>query len=241
MQDQEKIIQMFNQIAPSYDRLNRILSFGIDKSWRKYACELLIQKYINSKITIADIACGTGDMIKYWQDTAYNFGANIAKIIGIDPSEKMLEIAKKKYKNAVFIQSYASNTKLDEESCDIVSISYGLRNIVNRQEALNEFNRILKIGGYAVILEFTQRQKKGFIAKIRDFYLGKILPKIGGFISKNPGAYEYLPSSIENFVSKETLREELLLAGFEVEILKSFSFDISTLFVARKVKFTDQI
>lgn len=240
MQDQEKIIQMFDQIAPSYDRLNRILSFGIDKSWRKYACELLVQKYINLKITIADIACGTGDMIKYWQDTANQFGANIVKIIGIDPSEKMLQIAQKKHKNASFVQAYAHETNLEEESCDIISISYGIRNVINRQEALNEFNRILKIGGYAVILEFTQRQKKGLVARIRDFYLGKILPKIGGFISRNPEAYEYLPNSIENFVSKETLREELLLAGFEVEILKSFSFDISTLFVARKVRFTDQ-
>ena len=118
---------------------------------------------------------------------------------------------------------------------DIISISYGIRNVKERSATLLEFNRILKPGGYLLVLEFTKREKKGFISALRDFYLSKILPKIGGAISKQKEAYEYLPSSIENFLDTDSFKTELKEAGFQVEIAQSFSFGISTMFVAKKV------
>lgn len=235
MQNQEKIVEMFNQIAPTYDCANRVLSFGIDVSWRKSACKFLLEKYDKSEVSIIDVACGTGDMIGIWENTARNLGVKIKKIIGIDPSENMLNVAKSKFKEHEFKLAYAGNTGLEDESADILSISYGIRNVVQRREALREFNRILKIGGYVLVLEFTKRQGGGVISRIRDFYLGKILPKIGGFISKNKAAYEYLPNSIENFLSKDEFCTELKNAGFQVEICKGYSFDVSTLFIAKKV------
>jgi demethylmenaquinone methyltransferase/2-methoxy-6-polyprenyl-1,4-benzoquinol methylase len=97
-----------------------------------------------------------------------------------------------------------------------------------------EFNRILKSGGMVVILEFMKNENPSFLGKIRDFYMNRILPKVGGFISKNREAYEYLPNSIEGFLTVAKMQEELEEAGFEVLYTESFSMDISTLIIARK-------
>lgn len=236
MKNQNKIIDMFNKIAPTYDKANKAMSFGIDESWRKEACAAILAKFINNDLSIADVACGTGDMMRLWSDMSKGYNANITSLIGIDPSSGMLEVAKTKFPNFKFIQADAANTTLEDKSVDVISISYGIRNVVERVKALEEFNRILKIGGYLVVLEFAKPNKNGIISKVRDFYVSKVLPKVGGFISKNKEAYEYLPDSIENFLDKESFVRELNGAGFESELVKSYSFDISTLFIVKKVK-----
>lgn len=240
MDKQEKIVQMFDEIAPTYDKANHILSFGIDKTWRKKACDFLMKKYNNIKISIADVACGTGDMIEAWSVSAKKHNVNVKEIIGIDPSSKMLSIARKRFPNNEFICAFAGDIGLNDETIDIISISYGIRNVVDITQALKEFNRILKINGYVVVLEFTKRKKGGFIAKIRDLYLMNILPIVGAIISKNKAAYKYLPNSINEFLNKDDFCLELKKAGFQIEFVKSFSFDVSTLFVARKVSFCDK-
>ena len=93
---------------------------------------------------------------------------------------------------------------------------------------------MVKTGGYVVILEFTKDEKKGLFFAIKDFYLNKVLPILGGLISKNKEAYEYLPNSIEGFLTSTMLQKELSDAGFETEFCKSFSMDISTLVIAKK-------
>ncbi|MCD8213483.1 MAG: bifunctional demethylmenaquinone methyltransferase/2-methoxy-6-polyprenyl-1,4-benzoquinol methylase UbiE [Campylobacter sp.] len=236
MEKQEKIVDMFNQIAPTYDVANRVLSLGIDVSWRKYACRYMLEIFKNQKINIIDVACGTGDMMGLWKQTADEFNVRIQKLVGVDPSSGMLTEAKQKFPHFSFLQAYADNTTLESEFGEILSISYGIRNVVERKAALCEFNRVLKLGGYVVVLEFTKRSKKGFATSFRDFYLSKILPKIGGFISKNKEAYEYLPNSIENFLDAKTFCDELREAGFDVELCKGFSMEISTLFIAKKVR-----
>lgn len=236
MQKQEKIVDMFNQIAPTYDVANRVLSLGVDVSWRKFACRYMLEIFKNKSINIVDVACGTGDMMGLWSEISKEFGVEIKNLTGIDPSSGMLKEARAKFPNFKFIEAYADNTTLASGEAQILSISYGIRNVVERKAALREFNRVLADGGYVVVLEFTKRQKKGFITALRDFYLSKILPSIGGFISKNKEAYEYLPSSIENFLDAKSFCDELVDAGFEIELCKGFSMDISTLFIAKKVK-----
>ncbi|WP_149709589.1 bifunctional demethylmenaquinone methyltransferase/2-methoxy-6-polyprenyl-1,4-benzoquinol methylase UbiE [Campylobacter concisus] len=236
MQKQEKIVDMFNQIAPTYDVANRVLSLGVDVSWRKFACRYMLEIFKNKSINIVDVACGTGDMMGLWSEISKEFGVEVKSLTGIDPSSGMLKEARAKFPNFKFIEAYADNTTLAIGEAQILSISYGIRNVVERKAALREFNRVLADGGYVVVLEFTKRQKKGFITVLRDFYLSKILPSIGGFISKNKEAYEYLPSSIENFLDAKSFCDELVEAGFEIELCKGFSMDISTLFIARKVK-----
>ena len=236
MQKQEKIVDMFNQIAPTYDVANRVLSLGVDVSWRKFACRYMLEIFKERSINIVDVACGTGDMMGLWSEISKEFGVQIKSLTGIDPSSGMLKEARAKFPNFKFIEAYADNTTLASGEAQILSISYGIRNVVERKAALREFNRVLALNGYVVVLEFTKRQKKGLITSLRDFYLSKILPKIGGFISKNKEAYEYLPSSIENFLDAKSFCDELVEAGFEIELCKGFSMDISTLFIAKKVK-----
>ena len=236
MQKQEKIVDMFNQIAPTYDVANRVLSLGVDVSWRKFACRYMLEIFKERSINIVDVACGTGDMMGLWSEISKEFGVEVKSLTGIDPSSGMLKEARAKFPNFKFIEAYADNTTLASGEAQILSISYGIRNVVERKAALREFNRVLALNGYVVVLEFTKRQKKGLITSIRDFYLSKILPKIGGFISKNKEAYEYLPSSIENFLDAKSFCDELIEAGFEMELCKGFSMDISTLFIAKKVR-----
>ena len=236
MKNQNKIIEMFNEIAPTYDKANRLMSFGIDMSWRKEAVSTILSKFINKNLSIADIACGTGDMMKLWSDMAKGYRTNLTRLVGIDPSKGMLDVAKAKYKDYEFILGDAGHTTLEDKSVDIVSISYGIRNVVERVKGIEEFNRVLKPGGYLVVLEFAKPKKGGVISIARDFYISKILPKIGEIVSKNKEAYEYLPSSIDNFLDKDDFVRELESLGFEMELAKSYSFDVSTLFVAKKVR-----
>lgn len=236
MKNQSKIIQMFNEIAPTYDKANRLMSFGIDMMWRKEAVSTILSKFINRKLSVADIACGTGDMMKLWDDMAKGYRTNITRLVGIDPSTGMLEVAKAKFKDFEFIEGDAAHTTLEDKSVDVVSISYGIRNVVERVKGIEEFNRILKPNGYLVVLEFTKPKKSGIINKTKDFYITRILPKIGEFVSKNKEAYEYLPSSIDNFLDKDDFTRELEGLGFEIELAKGYCFDVSTLFVAKKVR-----
>ncbi len=235
-QKQEKIVSMFDNIAPTYDRANRVMSMGVDKSWRKKACDLAFE-YANKESLdrIVDVACGTGDMMQFWKLRAERAGISIGDIVGVDPSVGMLDVARVKLPKFVYHVSKATEIPLKDESADILSITYGIRNVVQRQEALFEFNRVLKKDGLVVILEFMKNENPSFLGKVRDFYMNRVLPKVGGFISKNLEAYEYLPNSIEDFSTVQNLQEELRNAGFEILYTKSFSMDISTLIIAKKL------
>ncbi|NWF66342.1 MAG: bifunctional demethylmenaquinone methyltransferase/2-methoxy-6-polyprenyl-1,4-benzoquinol methylase UbiE [Campylobacterales bacterium] len=236
MEKQQKIISMFNEISKTYDITNRVLSFGVDKSWRRMACDLAYKFYDKNSIEIiADVACGTGDMCEYWQKRANKNKIDVKTIHGIDPSSGMLDVAKQKLPQFSFTLSSATNLPFEDESVDIISISYGIRNVIDRIDAFKEFRRVLKPNGLLVILEFTKNEKDDFRSKLREFYMKKILPKIGGLVSKNYEAYQYLPDSIDNFLSAKMMRDELQEIGFITKYQKSFSFDISTLLISQKV------
>lgn len=232
---QKKIVSMFDDIAPTYDTANRVMSMGVDKSWRRKACDLAYEFYAKDSLDkIVDIACGTGDMMDFWRSRAEVNGIAIGEIVGVDPSVGMVDVAKEKYPKFNYHISQATQIPLEDASADILSITYGIRNVVEREEALVEFNRVLKKDGLVVILEFMKNENPSTLGKIRDFYMNKILPKVGGAISKNLEAYEYLPNSIEDFSTVKNMQNELENAGFEMLYTKSFSMDISTLLIARK-------
>jgi len=236
MGKQEKIVSMFDDIAGTYDITNRVLSMGIDKTWRHKACNLAYSFYDKDSIEkIIDVACGTGDMISEWKKTASSNGISLNNIVGVDPSVGMMDVAKKKLPEVEFIESGAASMPLEEQSADIISISYGIRNVVQRQEAFKEFARVLKKEGLVVILEFTKNEKRNPLDYVTDFYMNKILPILGGMISKNKEAYTYLPTSIDGFLTQDNLSNELKEAGLEPIYVKGFSMNISTLFIARKV------
>ncbi len=233
---QNDIVTMFNQIAKTYDLANRILSMGIDKLWRAKACNMVFSFYNQQHIeTIVDVACGTGDLMIDWKNIASNNSIVVDKIIGIDPSVGMMEVGKTKIKDGVFIEAGAENMPLEDESADIISISYGIRNVVKREEALEEFARVLKPNGILVILEFTKNDKNDLASKITNFYMHRIMPVIGGLVSGNSEAYMYLPASIDNFITTKEMINELKSVGLEPIFTKGYSFDMSTTFIARKI------
>jgi demethylmenaquinone methyltransferase/2-methoxy-6-polyprenyl-1,4-benzoquinol methylase len=233
---QEKIVTMFNDIAKTYDIANRILSFGIDKIWRKRGCDLAYNLYGKEKIDqIVDVACGTGDMCDYWMKRAQVNGIELKNISGVDPSTGMLEVAKEKLPHIEFLEGKATHLPFEDETADIISISYGIRNVVEREEAFEEFNRALKQNGLLVILEFTKNEQEGIGDYLREFYMKKILPFVGKMISKHQDAYDYLPNSIDGFATTQKLQEELSNAGFKPIMVKGFSLDISTLFIFKKI------
>jgi len=232
---QEKIVEMFDDIASTYDKANRVLSMGIDIQWRKKGCDKAFEILGKKSLTqVTDVATGTGDLLIYWREQAEKAGVSIEKYIGIDPSVGMLEVAKEKVDFAEFIVGKAQELPVEDTSSDIISISYGIRNVVDRVEALEAFHRALKPEGLVVILEFTKQERQGLFDKVVDFGMKKVLPRVGGFISKNYEAYKYLPDSIEEFLTTKMLCEELEEAGFEMKYTQSFSMGISTLLIAQK-------
>mgnify|MGYP003962980985 FL=1 len=142
---QQDIIKMFNEIAKTYDIANRVLSMGIDKTWRRAACNLSFKLYGKEKLDkIVDVACGTGDLMIDWDNIGKQNGIEINDIIGIDPSVGMMEVGKTKIPNRTFIEAGAEKLPLEDESVDFISISYGIRNVVQREEGLKELQEFLK-------------------------------------------------------------------------------------------------
>ena len=235
MEKQKKIISMFDEIAKTYDIANRVLSFGVDKSWRKKGCNLAYKYLGKSKVDlIVDVACGTGDMMDFWAKIAKKNKVEVSKILGIDPSIGMVEVGKKKFPEFEFKIATATDLEIDDNSADIISIAYGIRNVVEREKAFQEFYQKLNSGGLVVILEFTKSEANGIIPKIRDFYMKKMLPFVGGLISKNREAYKYLPDSIDNFITSKQMITELENSGFKILENRNFSLGVSSLFIAQK-------
>ncbi|TLD86514.1 bifunctional demethylmenaquinone methyltransferase/2-methoxy-6-polyprenyl-1,4-benzoquinol methylase UbiE [Helicobacter sp. MIT 05-5294] len=235
---QQEIIAMFDDIAGSYDLANRVMSCGIDIAWRKKACEIAFENLPQERLKslqIADIACGTGDMISHWQKNAMRKNVCIESIIGLDPSEGMLNVARKKLPQIEFVQCEATKLPLESASRDIISIAYGIRNVVERKRALEEFARVIRVGGILVILEFTKCENPSLLERLMGFYTKNILPFVGGIVSKNYRAYRYLPDSIEEFLTAEKLNEELREVGFSPLFTKAFSANVCTLFIAKRL------
>ncbi|WP_394954433.1 bifunctional demethylmenaquinone methyltransferase/2-methoxy-6-polyprenyl-1,4-benzoquinol methylase UbiE [uncultured Helicobacter sp.] len=240
MQDkQTQIISMFDSIASTYDVANRAMSLGIDRAWRKEACRLAFLELKKCEdIVIADIACGSGDMITSWIHNAPK-DTHIKHIYGYDPSQEMLKVAHEKLHNLStstieLIKGEAKALPFEDQSIDILSISFGLRNVLEYKQALDEFVRVLKPGGIVVILEFFKPQNATLLQKLMGFYTSKILPFVGGIISSNLKAYRYLPQSMRDFVSASELEGLMKERGMRTTLLKGYSANVATLYMGVK-------
>ena len=227
---QRQVEDMFNRISQKYDRLNRIITFGMYDQWRKKLAKLVENQ---SPTKILDLATGTADF-----SISVSHIPNV-KIIGVDISEKMLEVGLSKIKQAglnnviVLRLGSAESLDFDNESFDIVMVSFGLRNFQNLEKALTEIFRVIKKGGYLITLE-TSRPKNWFIKPFYIFYTVGIMPLMTKLLFQEKSAYLYLSKSALLFPSSEQLIGLMKRIGFKSVKHQPQIFQISSIYVASK-------
>lgn len=228
----EQVEQMFDNIAPTYDKLNHILSFNIDRIWRRRVMRIVRRSHAQK---IMDVATGTGDLAIAMAKRVVG-----THIIGVDLSEEMLQVARTKIEKLGLkerIEVYKGDAEnlniVDSDSIDAATVAFGVRNFENLEKGLSEIYRTLRKGGKFVVLEFSIPRNR-FIRWVYAQYSHRLLPRIGAMLSKDRKAYDYLPDSVEEFPSPERFAEILRGVGFKDIKLRSQSFGIAYIYEATK-------
>jgi len=224
----DRVQRMFACIAHAYDLNNRLHSFGRDQAWRRQAVRL-----VNPHATddVLDVACGTGDL-------AFAFARAEAKsVTGVDFTEEMLEIARRKGAGisvVQFVHGDATDLPFEDDSFDIVSIAFGIRNVGDPARALREFRRVLRPGsGRLVVLEFSQ-PRNAALRGLNRFYTHRVMPLTAGLIARDrSGAYRYLPRSVDTFIEGDAMRAAILDADFAHVQTHPMTFGVCSAYVAR--------
>ena len=228
-----KVQQMFDTIAPAYDRANHVLSAGIDRSWWTRTARLFRPVLQHPGAIVLDLCCGTGDMtmalLKHRPTTP-----EAAPILAVDFSHQMLSLAQKKFaaQNVLPIEADALHLPLAEASVDLVTSAFGFRNLANYHDGLAEILRVLRPGGQLGILECNQPE--GLTGAIYNLYFRSILPKLGGLITGNESAYNYLNTSVARFPRPPRMIELLSSAGFTNPTWTSYTFGVVGLYHATR-------
>ncbi len=226
-----QIRAMFNSIAPRYDLLNHTLSLNIDRLWRRHT----VAEVARCKpCRILDVATGTGDL-------AIAMARRIpqAHVLGVDISERMLDVARKKVTVAGLDDRVeltvgdAEHLAIPDASVDVATVAFGVRNFSDLAVGLRELARTIKPAGKVVILEFS-RPRNRLLRAFYEFYTYKVLPRIGGVVSRDKRAYEYLPASVGEFPAPETFLRMLTEAGFTNCRARSQSFGIAHIYIGEK-------
>ncbi len=231
MAKKEGIRKLFDNIAPDYDKLNHILSLNIDKGWRRKAVREIVD--CDNPLNVLDVACGTGDFtIEIAQKVAVG-----SKVIGIDLSEGMMKIGREKIAAAAveaeMVQGDCEALPYEDAFFDRISVGFGVRNFEHLNVGLAEMCRVLKNDGKLVILELSV-PSNAFIRWCYKLYFLKILPTIGGWVSGDRGAYEYLPASVLRFPAPDRFMEMMREAGFKSVTHRAFTFGICRMYVGKK-------
>jgi demethylmenaquinone methyltransferase/2-methoxy-6-polyprenyl-1,4-benzoquinol methylase len=221
---------MFDGIAARYDLLNHLLSMGIDRRWRARAIRQLGDA---TGKRVLDVACGTGDLAL----AAARHGA--ARVVGVDISEKMLAVAGEKARarqpdgRVTFRHGDCECLDFPDGSFDAVTVAFGARNFEHLEQGLREIFRVIKPGGTVIILEFSTPARFP-VKQLYRLYFTRLLPRVGGIISGNRGAYDYLPASVRAFPQGEHFLALLRAAGFTNLACQPLTFGIATLYTAAK-------
>jgi demethylmenaquinone methyltransferase/2-methoxy-6-polyprenyl-1,4-benzoquinol methylase len=230
-QKKAAIESMFDSIAWRYDFLNRFLSLGIDRMWRRKAIRVIGRTH--RPVTILDVATGTGDL------AIAALKLNPAKVTGIDISERMLELGREKTgKKGLsgkieLLRGDSENIHFPENSFDAAMVAFGVRNFSNPLSGLKEMNRVMRPGGIIMVLEFSRPSAFPF-RQLYNLYFMNILPFIGRAFSKDRSAYRYLPESVMQFPDNEQFMELLEKAGFRRISQERLSGGIASIYTGIK-------
>lgn len=223
--------RMFSSVADRYDLLNHVLSLNVDRWWRWKAVRRLREILARPGVRVADLCCGTGDLALAMQRRC------AAAVLGCDFSHEMLRRAREKAARrkaqTSFFEADALQLPLADSSLDLVTAAFGFRNLADYQRGLREILRVLKPGGTAAILEFSQPGSP-LLATLYRFYSRTILPFVGGLISGSREAYRYLPESVQRFPAPEELAGSMRREGFRAVRYEAMTGGIVVLHLARK-------
>ena len=227
----EEVRAMFDNIAPAYDRLNHTLSLSVDRIWRRRVVRIVGRLHPRR---VLDMATGTGDL-------AVMMARSIpeAHIKGVDLSEGMLDVARRKVTargldgRVVLDAGDAEHLCVSDASVDVATVAFGVRNFGDLEAGLREMARTIKPGGKVVILEFSRPRNRLFRV-LYEFYTYKILPRIGGMVSKDKRAYEYLPASVGEFPAPAEFMSMMERAGFRGCRARSQSFGIAQIYTGQR-------
>lgn len=228
MPDKQKIRSLFDDIAPDYDKLNHLLSLNVDKFWRRRALREILDGAPG--LNVLDIACGTCDF-----SIAIARKLREGKVVGLDLSEGMLEVGRTKIQEAgledkiELMVGDAESLPFEDGSFDRVTVAFGVRNFENLRRGLSEMRRVLSAEGKLVILELSVPQNR-FLFALYKLYFTKILPLIGGAISGNKGAYNYLPASVIAFPKPAEFMRILEDCGYGRVTHHSLSFGLCRMY-----------
>ena len=224
---------MFDEIAPTYDRANHLVSLGLDRMWWRRAARKFRPVLARPEAEILDLCCGTGDMtaalLRYRPEAT-----SAHPITGLDFSARMLSIARRKHPQSrvVFVEGDAMNLPYPDNSLDLITAAFGFRNLSNYAGGLAEIHRVLRPGGEFGILECNQ--PGGLVGVLYSLYFKRILPLLGGLISGQPAAYRYLPASVERFPRPPQMLALIRETGFAGASWTSYTLGTAGLYRATK-------
>jgi demethylmenaquinone methyltransferase/2-methoxy-6-polyprenyl-1,4-benzoquinol methylase len=227
----DQIVQMFDAISGNYDPMNRFMTFGIDKLWRRNAI-LSLKPF--APTLILDVATGTGD----FAISAFRL-LNRTKIVGIDISEGMLKVGEQKIAQSEFEGKIelkvgdSMNLDFKNETFDAATVAFGVRNFENLEQGITEMCRVLKPGGHLVILEMSEPEHFP-IRELYRVYSKTVIPAFARLFSKDRKAYSYLPKSIEAFPQGKAMTELLKKCGFSTVVHKKYTLGVCAFYLAKK-------
>jgi len=224
---ESKVASVFHSVAAQYDVMNDLMSFGVHRLWKRFTIDASGVRPGNK---VLDLAGGTGDLTAKFSQLVGKEG----QVVLADINSSMLNVGRDKLRdrglvqNIDYVQANAQHLPFEDNTFDVITIAFGLRNVTDKDEALRSMYRVLKPGGRLLVLEFSKPEQE-LLTKAYDFYSFNILPKMGELVAKDGESYQYLAESIRMHPNQETLKEMMETAGFEHTTFKNLTGGIVAL------------
>ncbi|WP_319823507.1 ubiquinone/menaquinone biosynthesis methyltransferase [Thalassovita sp.] len=224
----DEVQALFNRIAPRYDLMNDLMSFGTHRLWKRSVIRRALTRMTGQDGAILDVAGGTGDLA-----IAMRKRLTGRQIVVVDPSQGMLAQARERAGETLdYVEAPGEDLPFPNGSAALVTLSFGLRNMADPAQGLREVARVLKSGGHLMLLEFSRPDP--WFAPFYGIHARHVIPRIGALVARDRGAYQYLVESIEKFPARADMAREIAEAGLDLVEERAFVFGVARMQIARK-------